>query len=235
MGNLHNTRDLIDNIIAMTVACMTSSREADMRTLLYSNGSPFARRVRVVLIEKNLEFESDIYDGLRPIPEIKDQNPALQVPVLYDRDQCLFGSNLILQYLYAEYPGSENNNPPLAPTITRPERHWEDMLTLTAIESLADTIVGLRLLLAGGKIENPYIERQHFRITSCLDWLEGRITPEGFWPGIFSIMDLNLMCPLLYGEYRDVFAFRDGPWRKITAMVEHWGSRPSVQKTPLKP
>src|SRR4051812_41285126 len=109
--------------------------------------------------------------------------------------------------------------------MTRPERHWEDMLTLTAIESLADTIVGLRLLFAGGKVENPYIGRQHSRITSCLNWLEGRITSEGFWPGIFSIMNLraplktqfsgsqtadflgtqrvligalNLMCPLLY-------------------------------------
>ena len=153
MGNPHDARDLIDHIMAIAVACMINSRKADMRILLYSNGSPFARRVRVVLIEKNLEFESDIYDGLRPIPEIKGHNPALQVPVLYDRDQCLFGSNLILQYLYAEYPNSENNDPPLAPTITRPERHWEDMLTLTAIESLADTIVGLRLLLAGGKIE----------------------------------------------------------------------------------
>jgi len=46
-------------------------------------------------------------------------------------------------------------------------------------------------LMASGKIENPYIERQYSRITSCLEWLESRITPEGFWPGIFSIMNLR--------------------------------------------
>jgi glutathione S-transferase len=75
-----------------------------MRKLLYSNGSPYARRVRVVLLEKGLAFDPDINDGVRPIEEIQPHNPALQVPVLYDAGRCLFGSNLILQYLYQQYP-----------------------------------------------------------------------------------------------------------------------------------
>ena len=43
-----------------------------MRKLLYSSGSPYARRVRVVLIEKGLEFESDVNDAVRPIEEIRE-------------------------------------------------------------------------------------------------------------------------------------------------------------------
>jgi glutathione S-transferase len=54
-----------------------------MRKLLYSNGSPYARRVRVVLIEKRLEFASDVNDAVRPIeePVLNDlPAPAAQPP-----------------------------------------------------------------------------------------------------------------------------------------------------------
>lgn len=206
-----------------------------VRKLLYSNGSPYARRVRVVMIEKGLGFDSDVNDALRPISEIQSHNPALQVPVLYDGDRHLFGSNLILQYLYEQYPGSTppESGPPLAPTITRPERHWDDMQILTAIESMADTLVGLRLLLVGGDVDVPYVRRQRVRIVSCLDWLEERITSVGFWPEFFSVMDINLMFPLLYGEMRSTFDYRTGQWPKIASMVDRWESRPSLLATPI--
>jgi glutathione S-transferase len=206
-----------------------------MRKLLYSNGSPYARRVRVVLIEKGLAFETDVNDAVRPIEDIQRHNPALQVPVFYDGDRHLFGSNLILQYLYHEYPDlpAEPSDPPLASTITRADRHWDDMLALTAIESMADSLIGIRLLTATQEVDVPYVARQRYRIGSCLDWLETRITSDGFWPGTFSIMDLNLMCPLLYGEKRGTFDFRGGRWPKITAMVDRWAPRPSMLATPL--
>jgi glutathione S-transferase len=53
-----------------------------MRKLYFSNGSPFARRVRIVLEEKALEYDQDIFDALRPIDQIKEITPTLQVPVL---------------------------------------------------------------------------------------------------------------------------------------------------------
>lgn len=206
-----------------------------MRKLLYSNGSPYARRVRVVLKEKGMEFESDVNDNLRPIEEIQPHNPALQVPVFYDGDRQLFGSNLIVHYLFAEYAElpSQPADPPLAPSITRPDRHWDDMLTLTAIESAVDALINVRLLQSGGKLESPYIDRQFYRIGSCLDWLEHRVTPEGFWPGVFSVMDMNLMFPLIYGERRGTFDFRSGRWTGIAAMIDHWAQRPSVLATPI--
>jgi glutathione S-transferase len=205
-----------------------------MRKLLYSNGSPYARRVRIVLLEKGLDFESDIHDALRPIEEIRPHNPALQVPVLYDGEQHLFGSNLILQYLFETYRDISGapQNVPLAPTLTRPERHWEDALILTAIESLTDSLVNVRFM-TGAANEASYLDRQRYRIGSCLDWLEQRVTPDGFWPGTFSIMDINLMCPLLYGEKRDTFDFRNGQWPQVVKMIDQWQARPSMRATPV--
>jgi glutathione S-transferase len=182
-----------------------------------------------------LEFETDFHDGFRPIDEIGPHNPALQVPVLYDGDRHLFGSALIQQYLFQEYAGCPPRpaDPPLAPTITRPERHWDDMLILTAIEAMADAIMGVRIMLASGTADVPYTARQRSRVASCLDWLEQRISPEGFWPEVFSVMDLNLMCALLWGEARGAIDFRTGQWPKIVGMIDRWQSRPSLLATPL--
>ena len=67
-----------------------------MRKLHFSNGSPFARKVRIVLHEKGLDYERDVQDRVRPVEEIASLNPALAVPVLVDRGLTLFDSDLIL-------------------------------------------------------------------------------------------------------------------------------------------
>jgi glutathione S-transferase len=107
------------------------------------------------------------------------------------------------------------------------------MLIMTAIESMSDSLVGVRLLQSDGQVDVPFVARQQYRIVSCLDWLEERITSKGFWPEVFSVMDLNLMCPLLYGEKRGVLQFRTGQWPRITAMIDRWQSRPSILATQL--
>jgi glutathione S-transferase len=205
------------------------------RKLLYSNGSPFARKIRIVLLEMRLDFTADVDDRVRSIEDIQPYNPALQVPVFYDGDVHLFGSNLILEYLvdvYRDLPAVPAD-PPLAPTLTRLGRHWDDRAMLVAIEAVGESLVSLRLMQGATAEQVPYLARQAARIESCLDWLEPKVTPEGFWPGVFSYMDINLMCPLLYGEKRGVFDFRTGQWPGIAAMVDHWRDRPSVAATPV--
>ena len=205
------------------------------RKLLFSNASPFARRVRIVLAEKQLPFEEDKVNAVRPIEDIRAHNPALQVPVLYDGKYQLFDSSLILQYLMATYPTlpRPDGEPELSPSMTRPDNHWEDSLTLRAIEVASDAIVSIRMMEGATKDGVPYMARQEARIVSCLDWLEPRCSQEGFWPGTFSIMDINLMCPLRYGEVRNVFDFRQSRWPNITAMYDYWQSRNTVAATAL--
>ena len=77
------------------------------------------------------------------------------------------------------------------------------------------------------------MERQIGRVSSSLDWLEQRCTNEGFWPGTLSVMDINLMCPLVYGETRKTFDYRTGRWPKIVELVDRLQSRPSVASTPI--
>jgi hypothetical protein len=50
---------------------------------------------------------------------------------------------------------------------------------------------------------------------------------------VFLVMDLNLICALLWSEKRGAINFRTGQWPKIVAMIERWQSRPSLLATPI--
>jgi glutathione S-transferase len=206
--------------------------------LYYSTGSPFARKIRIVLAEKALEFEKDEFNQLRTPEMLGPVNPNLQVPVLEDGDQCLFDSAVIVDYLLKTYPENARDSPlpSLAAAPTRPEQHWEDAKILTTIDALANSMVNLRQLqLCDVHAENvAYLQRQHSRIQYGLDWLETRATPEGFAPGLFSVMDLSLLCHLTFSEARgDIF-----PWRgraNLEAIVARYADRPSVKSTAPDP
>jgi len=68
--------------------------------ILYSGTScPFSHRCRIVLHEKDMDFEIKDVD-LREVPEeIAVMNPYGQVPVLVERDLTLYESNIIDEYI----------------------------------------------------------------------------------------------------------------------------------------
>lgn len=98
---------------------------------LYDNAfSPFARKVRLVLQHKRLEFES--VDGLRPEAreELASVNPRVEVPVLADGDVTVVNSADIVAYLEHRYP--ERPVYPAEPRVRVAARAWE---------RLADTLL----------------------------------------------------------------------------------------------
>lgn len=201
--------------------------------LYYSNGSPFARKVRIALIEKGLPFEADVDDRLRPIDEMP--GPTLAVPVLEDDGQRLWESDLIVDYLLKTYPDSNARlaDPPLAPWLARPDHYWHDMTVLATIATCANTMVNMRFMNGDGLDtgSSDYLARQRARFDRCLDWLEERVTPDGFIPGWFSILDIAFVCPMVFCEKRNVM-----PWRgraKLEALYERAQQRPSFLATPI--
>lgn len=71
-----------------------------MRKLYFTEGSPFARAVRVVLTEKGLSFDRVVSPSLE---QRAGATPTLQVPSLIDGDLTLSDSAVILDYLMATY------------------------------------------------------------------------------------------------------------------------------------
>lgn len=204
--------------------------------LYMSNGSPFARKVRVVLLEKGLAFEADVLDGLRP--PSGELGPTLSVPVLDDGGLRLWESDLIIDYLLRTYPEARAGDdmaasPKLSPWMARPDRHWQDTRVLATIASCAEAIVNLRLMRPDGLSpdNSDYLARQKTRVERCLDWLESQVTDEGFAPGWFSIMDLAIVCPIAFCEARGVMPWRGRP--KLEALFDRSQKRPSLLATPI--
>ena len=68
---------------------------------------PFCQKVRVVLAEKDLEFEKvfvDLRKQEQKAPEFLRMNPYGKVPVLTDEDEVVYDSTIINEYLEDEYP-----------------------------------------------------------------------------------------------------------------------------------
>ena len=204
-----------------------------MRQLYHSYLSPYARRILIVLDEKGLEHERHQYRYAREFNDLPTINPCLLLPVYLDDHVHLWGSNLIIEYLLETYPDhpAGSPEPPLAATMTRHDRHWHDARILATIETMTDSIMNLRQMkMSGLELEqNSYLRRQRDRIELCLDWLETNATRDGFAPGIFSIMDLNLVCALGNVDNHRSFEWRHRPM--LEAIIVRYAERPSVKST----
>lgn len=79
-----------------------------MLTLYDTPGSPCARRVRIVLLEKGLSWTTRIVDLTRmeqKRPEYLALNPNGVVPTLVHDDRVVYESNVITEYVDAVFPG----------------------------------------------------------------------------------------------------------------------------------
>ena len=68
---------------------------------------PFCQKVRVVLAEKDLEYEKifvDLRTGEQKTSDFLRMNPYGKVPVLVDEDEVIYDSTIINEYLEEEYP-----------------------------------------------------------------------------------------------------------------------------------
>jgi glutathione S-transferase len=68
---------------------------------------PFCQKVRVVLAEKDLEYEKifvDLRKQEQKLPDFLRLNPYGKVPVLVDEDEVVYDSTIINEYLEEEYP-----------------------------------------------------------------------------------------------------------------------------------
>ncbi len=95
--------------------------------ILYDfHGSPCARRVRIVLLEKGLQWETRLVDLTRmeqKKPEYLKLNPNGLVPTLVHGDRAIYESNVITEYLDAMFP--EPRLYPADPWLCARAKMWQ--------------------------------------------------------------------------------------------------------------
>jgi glutathione S-transferase len=158
---------------------------------------PYAQKVRIVLAEKELEFETKVVDlrkGEQRAAEFLKLNPLGKVPVLVDDEAVVYDSTIINEYLDEEYP-----NPPLMP-----EDSW-GRAKVRMMEDMADMLFTPRVELVQAELRRPEAERDQEKvrrlqteILHLLRRLEQSLGSRSFVAGdFFSLADAAFVPGLL--------------------------------------
>jgi len=167
-----------------------------MLELYYSETSPYARKVRVMLLEKNVAFTGvDVRQGER---KAKDKNPLGKVPTLLVDDVPLYDSVVLTEYLDAAFP-----EPPLLPrgALERAQvRCWEalaDGISDVLIPVVQDRKRPLELQ------DRAYAEVLLGKARASLEHLERAVGQKRYLHGdALSLADIAVVSALGYANLR---------------------------------
>jgi len=196
--------------------------------LTASQTSPYARKIRILLAEKGIEFdliEDSPWESDSGVPAI---NPLGKVPVLETDDaEVFFDSPVIAGYIE---------------TLDLPPHFIPDdameALRVRQTEALADGILDAALLVrleslrpADAQLPES-VERQKHKIERALLSLEARLV-AGHWfhQDKMSLADIAVGCALEYLDFR----LGEMCWRerypRLTEFAARIGARPSFVAT----
>lgn len=171
--------------------------------------SPYARKVRIVMAEKKLDYQFVLEDVWSATSKIADSNPLGKVPCLVmEGGEALFDSRVIVEYLDTLSPVGK-----LIPTMGREKaevKTWEALA-----DGLCDAAILARLeaTWAGrkdGERSQAWIERQMGKIHGSLKAMSQGLGERPFCAGThFSLADVAVGCALGYLDFR----FAQIAWR----------------------
>jgi glutathione S-transferase len=195
------------------------------RTLYLTLRSPFARKVRILLLEKGLPFELQMIELAARTPEFYALSPLGKVPVFVDEDgTVVFDSTVIAEYLEDKYP-----TPPVFGVGV------QQRLLHRTLDELGDTITDHAVALFYGK-DAPNAaatEKSNLTIDRALHALDELIA-RGQLPQSFGLGQAAVLCALDYAHLR-LGAARTAAHPALHEWLATFAQRPSVQAAPPPP
>ena len=183
--------------------------------LIIATPSPYARKVRVVLREKDIDCEEIIDIPWNKNTLTKDVNPIGKIPILLQEGIApIYDSKVIVQYL--DYLKQEPLMYPLDPTDNISARLIE-----TTFDGVCDAVV--LVLLENSRHENlrstDWIKRQEKKIYKGIEYMSGDLENKNYFVGNdFSIADV---CGISCLEYLDL-RFPKFNWRREYPNLENY-------------
>jgi len=202
--------------------------------LIGSPASPYARKVRVVMAEKKLDYQYVIEDVWAPETSITQSNPLGKVPCLVmEGGEAVFDSRVIVEYL--------DTLSPVGKLIPAQGRERAEVKTW---EALADGLMDAALLarmevIYKGRTEaqrsQAWIDRQISKINAVLQAMSTGLADKPFCSGVhFSLSDVAVGCALGYLDYRFAhIAWRDS-YPNLVRLQDKLAQRPSFMETAPK-
>ena len=168
------------------------------RVLYYAQRSPYARKIRISLAEKNLPCELIATDIVNKSPEFIQISPIGKVPVLVDEDgTTIWDSSLIMEYLDETYP-----EPAFYPSDRKQRlecRKWENLA-----DTLADNVIALYLQnIKGDKADPKDQAKYQAAINRLLPALNEKLAASSYLLGdSWTAADIATLCTLGYYTLR---------------------------------
>lgn len=193
--------------------------------LITSLTSPFGRKIRILLQEK--QIPCDIVEDVpwNPDTVTPQYNPLGKIPVLVrDDGSTLFDSRVIARYL------DSLCQPALIPA------ELEAQLAVLRWEALADGIGDAAAAVFIERRRHPaqqsadWIERQLGKVRAALDEAEKRLQGDTC-TGHFSLADIALISALDYTVLRLSQDLSLANWPRLSAFRQEMAPRPSVSST----
>jgi len=200
--------------------------------LLSATPSPFARKVRIALAEKGIDFELVTEVPWNDDASAPRYNPLGTIPVLVDGDEVIYDSSFIVQYLELTRP-----RPPLLP------RDVPGILAHRRLEVLGDGVCDAVVLtvIEGSRPpelqSEPWVARQRAKIERALAEMARRVDPAArFACGeFFGLGDIAVGCALGYLDCRAPELDWRTPHPVLDALFQRLGERASFSDTLPRP
>lgn len=187
-----------------------------------STTSPYVRRLRLLLVDSDYEFESvNVFGADREA--LKKVNPTLKIPMFSDHKlegtDVLFDSGLIYRYLVEEY-GYEG--------LTFAQQN-----TLSVIDACSDSLVNMMIMYRSDidtTQDKLYYNIQRERQQVSFDVLEQEVANGTF--ANWNYLSISLLVLVEWAQFRSLFDFSKYP--NLLAFVAKSQSQPGVLATAPK-
>jgi glutathione S-transferase len=197
--------------------------------LISANTSPYARKVRIVLVEKKIDCKIEAEDVWSADTKISAVNPLGKVPALVTDDgAAIFDSRVIAEYLDSLTPVHR-----LIPGSGR------ERLEVRCWEALADGLLDAAILV---RLENtqrtdtqrsgPWIARQMQKIELSLKAMSNGLADKPYCAGtVFSLADIAVGSALGYLDFRFPHLDWRSPHANLLKLHDKLALRPSFAST----
>lgn len=195
--------------------------------LMASTTSPFARKVRMILLEKKIPFEFIVDIPWNDDTQVPAHNPLGKVPVLIlENGQNIFDSRVIVDYLEYIKPW-----PMMLPADAGEAIHVKQWEALADGIADAAAAIFLEKKRASEQQSAEWITRQELKMTRGLQSVNDLLKEDYCHGNTFSVADIALFSTLGYLELR----FPTITWRtqypKLDNFFARIAARESAQKT----
>lgn len=200
--------------------------------LYASVASPFARKIRILLIEKGVPFETRMLD-LWNSSDLNNLNPLGKAPTLVlDDGRVLYDSPVVADYVDGRWPSPRFIPEDFEGRIA--VKQWESLVDGMA-EAVAAVLFENRFHEEGMRSQ-PWIDRQTGKYERALAEMERLLgTREWCVGGAMTLADITVGAMLGFISLRAAHVLAGGRYPNLLRLSTRLEARPSFRKTAPPP